>query len=188
MNILKKDQEVFDTIDDDDDDDDSNEDDDKDDLDDLADDTELSDDPNIDDDDDEDDDDIYDDDIDWDTTPSSTTASYKTSAPTTTPTTTTTTRTTTIATPDPYFTHFDPRNEHESYKEAQVNNIFSYNCIIQPLLGCLKLLYHFLLFQSFFIQACSSPFFSSLLLGIASEIYLLWRNACNKKINFNVIS
>ncbi|XP_070490977.1 amyloid-beta-like protein isoform X3 [Chironomus tepperi] len=26
---------------------------------------------------------------------------------------------TSIPTPDPYFTHFDPRNEHQSYKEAQ---------------------------------------------------------------------
>ncbi|XP_018567872.1 amyloid-beta-like protein isoform X1 [Anoplophora glabripennis] len=116
--ILKKEQEVFDAIDDDDDD--SDEEDDKDDLDDLADDTELSDDPNIDDEDEDEDDDDYDD-IDWDTTPSSTTIAYKplASSTTTTPSTTTTTRTTTVATPDPYFTHFDPRNEHESYKEAQ---------------------------------------------------------------------
>ncbi|KAJ8949479.1 hypothetical protein NQ318_005946 [Aromia moschata] len=115
--ILKKEQEVFDSIDDDDDD--SDEDDDKDDLDDLGDDTELSDDPNIDEDDDDEDDDDYDD-IDWDTTPSSTTTVYKpTVSSTTTPSTTTTTKSTTVATPDPYFTHFDPRNEHESYKEAQ---------------------------------------------------------------------
>ncbi|XP_057663566.1 amyloid-beta-like protein isoform X1 [Diorhabda carinulata] len=121
LTILKKEQEVFDNIDDDDEDDDdeSDEDIDKDDLDDLADETELSDDPTIDDEDDEDDDDMYDEDIDWDTTPSSTTSGYKSTVPSTTPTTTTTEKTTTIATPDPYFTHFDPRNEHESYKEAQ---------------------------------------------------------------------
>ncbi|XP_032518271.2 amyloid-beta-like protein isoform X1 [Danaus plexippus] len=41
---------------------------------------------------------------------------------TTTPTTTTTTTTTTpasTATSDPYFSHFDPRTEHQSYKDAQ---------------------------------------------------------------------
>ncbi|KAG5892448.1 hypothetical protein JTB14_009856 [Gonioctena quinquepunctata] len=107
LTILKKEQEVFDKIDDDDDDD--------------SDDTELSDDPNVDDEDDDEDDDIYDEDFDWDTTPSSTTSGYRpTTRPSTTTTTTTTTMSsTTIATPDPYFTHFDPRNEHESYKEAQ---------------------------------------------------------------------
>lgn len=120
LSILKKEQEVFDNIDDDDDDEDSDEEDEKDDLDDLGDNTELSDDPNAEDDDDDEDDDIYDDDIDWDTTPSSTTSLYKQTSPTTTTTTTTTTARTTVATPDPYFTHFDPRNEHESYKEAQV--------------------------------------------------------------------
>ncbi|XP_063364830.1 amyloid-beta-like protein isoform X1 [Cydia amplana] len=43
------------------------------------------------------------------------------SAPSTTPTTTTTTTTTTAstATSDPYFSHFDPRTEHQSYKDAQ---------------------------------------------------------------------
>ncbi|CAG9836545.1 unnamed protein product [Diabrotica balteata] len=118
LTILKKEQEAFDTVDDDDDEE-SEEEIDKDDLEDLADETELSDDPTIDDEDDDDDDDIYDEDIDWDTTPSSTTAGYKSTIPSTTPSTTTTERTTTIATPDPYFTHFDPRNEHESYKQAQ---------------------------------------------------------------------
>lgn len=113
--ILKKEQDMFDNIDDDDSTA-SDEDDDKDDLEDLADDTELSDDPNIDDDDD-DDDDEYDDSDDWDTTPSSTTSTSKQS--TTTTTTTTTPKTTSVPTPDPYFTHFDPRNEHQSYKEAQ---------------------------------------------------------------------
>lgn len=123
LSVLKKEQEVFDNIDDDDDEEDSDEEEDKDDLDDLADDTELSDDPNAEDDDDDEDDDIYDDDIDWDTTPSSTTTLYKQTSPTTTTTTTTTTQRTTVATPDPYFTHFDPRNEHDSYKEAQVTII-----------------------------------------------------------------
>lgn len=63
------------------------------------------------------------DDTDWDTTPQSTTSGVKSATPTSTSTTTTTTTTTekptTEATPDPYFTHFDPRNEHQSYKEAQ---------------------------------------------------------------------
>ncbi|CAG9861162.1 unnamed protein product [Phyllotreta striolata] len=116
LSILKK-EDVFDNVADDDyTDEESDEEIDKDDLEDLADETELSDDPSIDD----DDEDIYDDDVDWDTTPSSTTVGYAPTSPSTTPSTTTTTeRTTTMATPDPYFTHFDPRNEHESYKEAQ---------------------------------------------------------------------
>nr|CAI5867932.1 unnamed protein product [Callosobruchus analis] len=125
LTILKKEHDAFDTVDDamdDDDDDDSDEDDgddvgsDKDDLDDLSDDTELADDPRIDD--DEEDEDDYDDDDNWDTTPGSTTGAYKssTSAPFTS---TTTARSTTVPTPDPYFTHFDPRNEHDSYKAAQ---------------------------------------------------------------------
>ncbi|XP_019881094.1 amyloid-beta-like protein [Aethina tumida] len=119
LSILKKEQDVFDTIGDADEDDDTDEDDDSDDLDDLADDTELSDDPTMEDDDDDEDDDDYDD-SDWDTTPSSTTAVYKATTPSTTTTTTTTTvKSTSVPTPDPYFTHFDPRNEHESYKEAQ---------------------------------------------------------------------
>ncbi|XP_060532115.1 amyloid-beta-like protein [Cylas formicarius] len=120
LTILKKEQDVFsDTFDDSDD---SDEDDDKDDLEDLADDTELADDPSIDDDDDEDEDDDDYDDPDWDTTQQSTTTAFKSSTSTTsttTSTTTTTQRTTTEATPDPYFTHFDPRNEHQSYREAQ---------------------------------------------------------------------
>ncbi|XP_038212526.1 amyloid-beta-like protein isoform X5 [Zerene cesonia] len=44
------------------------------------------------------------------------------SAPSTTSSTTTTTTTTTTAssaTSDPYFSHFDPRTEHQSYKDAQ---------------------------------------------------------------------
>ncbi|CAG4951057.1 unnamed protein product [Parnassius apollo] len=45
------------------------------------------------------------------------------SAPSTTSTTTTTTTTSTTvastATSDPYFSHFDPRTEHQSYKDAQ---------------------------------------------------------------------
>ncbi|XP_048521559.1 amyloid-beta-like protein isoform X1 [Dendroctonus ponderosae] len=121
--ILKKEQDVFSEALDDSDDD-SDEDDSNDDLEDVADDTELSDEPSIDDeDDDEEDDDDYDD-SDWDTTSQSTTIGMKvptTSATTTTTTTSTTTteKPTTEATPDPYFTHFDPRNEHNSYKEAQ---------------------------------------------------------------------
>jgi len=114
--ILKKEQDIFDQIDDDDSVD-SDEDDDKDDLEDLGDDTELADDPNIDDDEEEDDDEYDESDQDWDTTPSSTTAAK--SATTTTTTTTTTMKSTSVPTPDPYFTHFDPRNEHQSYKEAQ---------------------------------------------------------------------
>ncbi|XP_047028162.1 amyloid-beta-like protein isoform X3 [Helicoverpa zea] len=38
---------------------------------------------------------------------------------TTTSTTTTTTTTASSATSDPYFSHFDPRTEHQSYKDAQ---------------------------------------------------------------------
>ncbi|CAH1970443.1 unnamed protein product, partial [Acanthoscelides obtectus] len=123
LTILKKEHDAFDTVDDAmDDDDDSDEDDaddlgsDKDDLDDLSDDTELSDDPRIDD--DEEDEDDYDDDDNWDTTPGSTTGAFRssTSAPSTS---TTTVKSTTVPTPDPYFTHFDPRNEHDSYKAAQ---------------------------------------------------------------------
>lgn len=46
-------------------------------------------------------------------------ATPTTTSTTTTTTTTTTERPSTEATPDPYFTHFDPRNEHQSYKDAQ---------------------------------------------------------------------
>lgn len=117
LTVLKNDQELLD----DDDDSMDSEDDEKDDLDDLADDTELSDDPNADD--DEEDDDEYDDsDQDWDTTSSSTTYSSKFSTTSTT-TIAPTTRSTSAPTPDPYFTHFDPRYEHQHYKEAQVRNI-----------------------------------------------------------------
>lgn len=122
LTILKKEQDIF-AEGTDDGDDDSDEDDDNDDLDDLIDDTELADEPSIDDEDDDDEDDDDYDDADWDTTPQSTTSGIK-ATPTTTSTTTTTTTTTTErpsteATPDPYFTHFDPRNEHQSYKDAQ---------------------------------------------------------------------
>ncbi|CAG9762941.1 unnamed protein product [Ceutorhynchus assimilis] len=119
LTILKKEQDVFsDTIDEGDDE--SDEDDENDDLDDLVDDTELSDEPTIDDDEEDDEDDDDYDDTDWDTTPQSTTTGFKLSTSTTTSSTTTTTeKPTTEATPDPYFTHFDPRNEHQSYKEAQ---------------------------------------------------------------------
>ncbi|XP_022912595.1 amyloid-beta-like protein [Onthophagus taurus] len=113
LTLLKSDAEIMDT---EDDDDSSDEEDDKDDLDDLADETELSDAPNPEDE-EEDDDDYDDEDEDWDTTSTSTAATVK---PTPAPTTTTTTmKTTSVPTPDPYFTHFDPRNEHQSYKEAQ---------------------------------------------------------------------
>lgn len=114
--ILKNDQDLLDT---EDDSLDSDEDDDKDDLDDLADDTELADDPNIEEDEEDDDDEYDDSDQDWDVKSSSTSSTPKPTTSTTT-TTTTTFRPTTIPTPDPYFTHFDPRNEHQSYKEAQV--------------------------------------------------------------------
>ncbi|CAG9788336.1 unnamed protein product [Diatraea saccharalis] len=40
-------------------------------------------------------------------------------SPPTTSTTTTTTTTASTATSDPYFSHFDPRTEHQSYKDAQ---------------------------------------------------------------------
>ncbi|XP_068908131.1 amyloid-beta-like protein [Tenebrio molitor] len=120
LTIFKKEQDVFDNVDDDDDSMGSDEDEDKDDLDDLADDTELSDDPNIDDDEDDDEDEYDDSDQDWDTTPASTTSASKQSSTTASTTSTTTTaKTTSVPTPDPYFTHFDPRNEHQSYKEAQ---------------------------------------------------------------------
>lgn len=113
--ILKTDQQ--DLLDDDASlDSDEDDEDDKDDLDDLGDDTELADDPNTED--DEEDEDDYDEGDDWDTTPSSTTYVPKLSTTTSAPTTTA--KNTPLPTPDPYFTHFDPRNEHQSYKEAQV--------------------------------------------------------------------
>lgn len=113
--ILKTDQQ--DLLDDDASlDSDEDDEDDKDDLDDLGDDTELADDPNTED--DEEDEDDYDEGDDWDTTPSSTTYIPKSSTTTSAPTTPA--KNTPLPTPDPYFTHFDPRNEHQSYKEAQV--------------------------------------------------------------------
>ncbi|CAG9820159.1 unnamed protein product [Phaedon cochleariae] len=115
LSISKTEDDPFDNIDDDDD-----EGDDKDDLADLNDDTELSDDENAsEEEEEEDDDDMYDEDIDWDT--QSSTSSYKVtvSANAKNGRTTTTAQPTTTTTPDPYFTHFDPRNEHDSYKEAQ---------------------------------------------------------------------
>lgn len=115
LTILKADQQ--DLLDDASLDSDEDDEDDKDDLDDLGDDTELADDPNTED--DEEDEDDYDEGDDWDTTPSSTTYVPKPSTTTSAPTTTT--KNTPLPTPDPYFTHFDPRNEHQSYKEAQVS-------------------------------------------------------------------
>ncbi|KAG8240589.1 Amyloid-like protein 2 [Homalodisca vitripennis] len=89
--------EVFDSVDDTDDA-----------LDDEADD-------DIDDDEDDDDDDDYDSYDD-----NALTASSSTSTTTLAPTTTLPPRPTTgVPTPDPYFTHFDPRQEHRAYKEAQ---------------------------------------------------------------------
>ncbi|XP_018326390.2 amyloid-beta-like protein [Agrilus planipennis] len=113
LTALKSDQQ--DILDSDEDSyEDEDEDEDKDDLDDLGDDTELSEDPNL----EEDDDDDYDDsDSDWDTTPSSTTYIPKSTEASST--ISTPTKNTPLPTPDPYFTHFDPRNEHQSYKEAQ---------------------------------------------------------------------
>ncbi|XP_075233982.1 amyloid-beta-like protein [Lycorma delicatula] len=46
-------------------------------------------------------------------------SSSSTTSTTTTTTTTTARPTTGLPTPDPYFTHFDPRAEHRAYKEAQ---------------------------------------------------------------------
>ncbi|KRT85318.1 hypothetical protein AMK59_2419 [Oryctes borbonicus] len=111
--IIKNDQDLLDV--DDDDEDSSDEDEDKDDLDDLADDTELSDAQVNDNEDDEYDDDYKESDEDFGI-PSSTTAPPKPSS--TMSSTSTTTEATTAPTPDPYFTHFDPRNEHQNYKEA----------------------------------------------------------------------
>lgn len=111
LSLLKKETDVLDDAIDDDSDELEDEDE-KDDIADLADDTELAD-PTLSDDDDEDIDDY--DETDWDAmNPSS-----STSKSTTTSTTTTTTTSAPVSAPDPYFTHFDPRNEHQSYKEAQ---------------------------------------------------------------------
>ncbi|KAL3265430.1 hypothetical protein HHI36_009634, partial [Cryptolaemus montrouzieri] len=116
ISILKKESDIIDNMDDDDDSDELDEED-KDDMNDLADDTDLSDNATGQDDEDDDEEDLDEyDDGDWDSL-SSTTAKAKST--TTSSTTTTTTATTPVSAPDPYFTHFDPRNEHQSYKEAQ---------------------------------------------------------------------
>ncbi|XP_054263025.1 amyloid-beta-like protein isoform X2 [Macrosteles quadrilineatus] len=72
-------------------------------------------DDDIDDDDDDDDDDDYDSYDDNSMTVSSSSTSTTTSTTTTVPPR----PTTGLPTPDPYFTHFDPRQEHRAYKEAQ---------------------------------------------------------------------
>jgi amyloid beta A4 protein len=72
--------------------------------------------------DDEYDDDYYDEEIyENNEEEGTTTKSTTTTTTTTTPTTTTTTTTTTTEKPtaDPYFTHYDPREEHEAYKKAE---------------------------------------------------------------------
>merc|ERR1712226_1562496 len=46
-------------------------------------------------------------------------AMKETTTASTTTITTTTTTTTTRPTADPYFTHYDPRDEHDAYKEAE---------------------------------------------------------------------
>lgn len=88
--------------------------------DDLGDDREFSDDPNAGDNTDEEDDeeDDFDDESDDYLTPSTKTPTVSISSTTTVPSTTTE-KSTPMPTPDPYFTHFDPRIEHESYKQAQ---------------------------------------------------------------------
>lgn len=83
----------------------------------------IDDDIDDEDDDDDDDDDLDDSDDDYDgyddnVMSSSTRAPTTTKATTTTPAPTTTT--TPPPTPDPYFTHFDPHEEHKAYKEAQM--------------------------------------------------------------------
>lgn len=117
LSILKKESDILDINNDEDDDSDEIDEEDKDDINDLADDTDLSEATNVQDDEEDDEDELDEyDDGDWDTL-SSTTAKSKSTTSTSTSTTTTTTP---VSAPDPYFTHFDPRNEHQSYKEAQV--------------------------------------------------------------------
>ncbi|XP_026313707.1 amyloid-beta-like protein isoform X2 [Hyposmocoma kahamanoa] len=105
-----------DALDDDDDDDTLNLSDDDDD-DDADDDMDEDEDADLSRDDDTEDDDYTDgDDTNWPRPESSAAPSTTTSSTTTTSTTTTTAST---ATSDPYFSHFDPRTEHQSYKDAQ---------------------------------------------------------------------
>ncbi|XP_039293208.1 amyloid-beta-like protein [Nilaparvata lugens] len=70
------------------------------------------------DDDDEDDDLDDEDDDDYDNYDDNAISSSSTTTTSTTTTTTTARPTTGLPTPDPYFTHFDPRAEHKAYKEA----------------------------------------------------------------------
>lgn len=79
---------------------------------------EESDDNIDDDDDDEDNDDEEDDDDNYDSYDDNT-LSGSSSTTTTTSTTPAPRPTTGVPTPDPYFTHFDPRMEHRAYKDAQ---------------------------------------------------------------------
>ncbi|XP_030037141.1 amyloid-beta-like protein isoform X2 [Manduca sexta] len=103
-----------DALDDDDDDDTLNLSDDDDD-DDADDDMDEDEDADLSRDDDAEDDDYTDaDDSAWPRPESSSSPSTTTST-----TTTTTTTTASTATSDPYFSHFDPRTEHQSYKDAQ---------------------------------------------------------------------
>lgn len=101
--------------DDDEDDDDDNDDDDQTTSDDPQDDAEEMQRDEANDDDDDDDDEDYGDNSDGSTTAKpkisleSSTSYHKSSTPKSGP-----------ATPDPYFTHFDPRIEHQAYKEAQL--------------------------------------------------------------------
>merc|ERR1711971_892217 len=66
-------------------------------------------------------DDDYDEEIYENNEEEGTTTKSTTTTTTTTATTTTTTTTTTTEKPtaDPYFTHYDPREEHEAYKKAE---------------------------------------------------------------------
>lgn len=111
-----------DTLDDDDDDDALNlsDDDDDDDADDAITSTDMDEDEDAEltrDDDSEDDDYTDGDDSAWPRQDS--TAAPSTTTTSTTTTTTTTTTQSSTATSDPYFSHFDPRTEHQSYKDAQ---------------------------------------------------------------------
>lgn len=73
----------------------------------------------VDGDDDDDEDDLDDeDDDDYDNYDDNAISSSSTTTTSTTTTTTTARPTTGLPTPDPYFTHFDPRAEHKAYKEA----------------------------------------------------------------------
>ncbi|BES93060.1 beta-amyloid precursor protein C-terminus [Nesidiocoris tenuis] len=80
-------------------------------------DSDIDDDSDADDDEDDDDDDEYDG---YDDGVTSSSSSRSSTVPSTTSTTTDMPRASTgIPTPDPYFTNFDPKAEHQAYKEAQ---------------------------------------------------------------------